>query len=231
MKKIEMIGRKYGLITVISEYYSPKETRYVWGSCECDGNIKRYRAWRLRKGITKSCGCHQSKTSSERLKDHGLSRHPLYITWNNIKCRCYKEDAINYDDYGGRGIKVCGEWSDFMPFYNWCVENGWQEGLQIDRRNNDGDYTPDNCRFVDQMINKQNQRLIKSTNSSGYRGVYFNKGQGSYAAQIQYKKKYVLSKCGFHTAKEAAIDRDIYCIKNDIPFALNFPELLYWVAL
>lgn len=79
-----------------------------------------------------------------------------------MKARCYYKGSSSYKHYGGRGITVCKEWeNDFPTFYDWAVNNGWEKGLTIDRRNNDGNYTPNNCRFITDKENKQNTRRAK----------------------------------------------------------------------
>lgn len=96
----------------------------------------------------------------ERDNYHGLCRHKLYSVWIGMKNRCYNEKQRNYHNYGGRGIKMCDEWrDDFLFFYNWAIENGWQEGLQLDREENDKDYSPDNCRFITRKENIDNRRV------------------------------------------------------------------------
>lgn len=93
---------------------------------------------------------------------HGLSKHPLYSVYRNMINRCENEKTPRYKDYGGRGITVCEEWrNDFIAFYDWCMANGWRKGLQIDRKMNDGNYTPQNCRIVTATINNRNQRTNK----------------------------------------------------------------------
>ncbi len=94
-------------------------------------------------------------------KIHNLSRHRLYRLWYGIKYRCnpLTTDTKNYRNYAMRGITICNEWeSDFMAFYNWAQSNGYREGLQLDRINNNGNYGPDNCRFVDFTTNNNNKR-------------------------------------------------------------------------
>ena len=93
---------------------------------------------------------------------HGLYQHPLYKIWSAIQQRCCNPKMIRYKDWGGRGIKLCGEWlHNPEMFIKWALENGYKKGLQIDRINNDGNYTPDNCRFVTPAENMHNKRDIK----------------------------------------------------------------------
>lgn len=80
-----------------------------------------------------------------------------------MKSRCYNITSDRYNDYGGRGIIVCDEWkNDFQEFYNWAMDNGYQDELTIDRIDVNGNYGPDNCRWIsmkEQSRNKRNNRL------------------------------------------------------------------------
>ena len=79
-----------------------------------------------------------------------------------MKQRCYAENCKRYEDWGGRGISVCEEWRNNPGiFIDWCLSNGWERGLAIDRKENDGDYEPDNCRFTTSAINNRNKRSTK----------------------------------------------------------------------
>ncbi len=93
---------------------------------------------------------------------HGLTRkHPLYRVWCGMKERCYRINHKAFNRYGGRGITVCYKWrNDYLCFFKWATENGYIEGLELDRKNNNGNYTPKNCRF----ITTQAQQKNKSTN-------------------------------------------------------------------
>lgn len=93
---------------------------------------------------------------------HGLSGTRIYGVYKGIKRRCFNENDPSYKNYGGRGITICEEWlNDFRVFYDWCLTNGYSKGLDIDREDNDGDYTPDNCRFVTRKVNGRNTRWVK----------------------------------------------------------------------
>lgn len=82
----------------------------------------------------------------------------LYWCWKAIKQRCLNPRCRAYRNYGGRGITVCDEWMDFEPFLAWALDAGWQKGLDLDRIDNDGNYTPSNCRFVTRRENVNNRR-------------------------------------------------------------------------
>jgi hypothetical protein len=112
----------------------------------------------VKRGNTKSCGCYQI----EKVTTHGLIKHPLYRVWVSMNQRCYYPKHKYFHRYGGRNIQVCAEWrNDFKKFYDFCTQNGYQKGLQIDRINNDGNYEPDNCRFVTRAENNQNKSTTK----------------------------------------------------------------------
>lgn len=92
------------------------------------------------------------------------SKHPLYSVYVGIKGRCYCKKVNRYENYGGRGIKMCREWKNsFLAFYEWAINNGWKQGLQIDRINNNKGYNPSNCRWAtlqEQSRNRKNAFMI-----------------------------------------------------------------------
>ena len=124
----------------------------------------------------------------EMEKEHGLSKkgrtHPVYKVWLDMKSRCNKKNRYTYNYYAGRGIGIFVEWNDYIKFYNWA-KNKWEKGLYFDRINNDGDYTPENCRFVTPAESVHNQRLLQNHNKSGYRGVCFEKWMNMWRASIK----------------------------------------------
>lgn len=155
--KEEFVGRKFGILTVLEELMSVNRQRMMLVRCAC-GNKTSMSISSLNSG-TQSCGCIGRLKHGDRMRTHGLSKHDLYGTWGNIKSRCINPNLESYEDYGKRGICVCDEWlNDFMSFYNWCMENGWQKGLSIDRIDNDGHYEPSNCRIGDFEIQSRNKR-------------------------------------------------------------------------
>lgn len=95
---------------------------------------------------------------------HGKTGHKLHNVFNGMKQRCYDPNHVRYGKYGGKGITICDEWlRDFMSFYDWCMENGWKEGLTVDRIDHDLGYSPDNCRIVSYAVqsnNLSNNRMV-----------------------------------------------------------------------
>ena len=141
-----------------------------------------------------------------------ISGHPLQTKLHHMKERCYQESDPAYANYGGRGIKICDEWHDYRTFIEWGLANGWQDGLEIDRIDNDGDYCPETCRFVTRSENLKNRRIFGEIE---YRGVakHWNK------FKAYCDNKYL----GLHeTAEAAAKARDQYVITNNLGLQLNF---------
>ena len=170
-KFLDLTGQRFGKLTVIKfskDVQSGNRKRKYW-LCQCDcGNLKEVRTDGLTRGTTKSCGCLKVENSYKNLTDkyqfkpkYKVRNRKLYFVWRDIKMRC---DDISNKRYGGRGITICNEWLNFDNFALWALNNGYKEGLSIDRINNDGNYEPSNCRWVtmkEQCRNKSTNILIE----------------------------------------------------------------------
>lgn len=115
-----------------------------------------------------SCGCAKEESFLKSITKHGQSKSPYYTTWYNLNSRCYDQNSKNYKDYGGRGIYVCDEWrtgqkdeKGLLNFIDWCKENPRPKNFSLDRIDNDGPYSPKNCRWANKSTQSQNQRNVK----------------------------------------------------------------------
>lgn len=164
--KINLKGSRFKKLLVLEETSLRDSSGSVIWKCQCDcGNIVYSSTRLLRTGDIVSCGCFHTefvKLLGKSNKMHGLCNSRLYTIYTNIKQRCFNKLNANYYNCGGRGIKVCDEWKDnFMNFYNWAMNNGYKDDLTIERIDVNGDYEPDNCKWIllcEQAWNKRNTR-------------------------------------------------------------------------
>lgn len=181
MRKIrnDLTNKKFGRLTVIKvdEERSNKRTYWI---CECEcGELKSVRSDSLTtknpKSSIRSCGClkkEQNKINLTANHSHKMSGTRLYETWSGMKDRCLNENSRGYLRYGGRGINICQEWlDDFVPFRDWALSNGYSDDLTIDRIDNDGNYEPNNCRWVN---DKQQANNRSSNINVEYQNQVFN---------------------------------------------------------
>lgn len=164
MNPIEIkIGDKYGRLTVIKEvekrlFNGKPHIRQFLCKCDCGAETVA-RISKLLRGKNPTCGCQYGY----HLTKHGESRSRLYKIWQGMRNRCQYAKHAEYVNYGLRGIKVCDEWQTYEPFRDWAKENGYQEDLTIDRIDVNGNYEPNNCRWItnnEQQLNRRDSIYI-----------------------------------------------------------------------
>lgn len=157
----DITGKRFGRLVALGPVGRAGGEKIVW-RCRCDcGKETDVRAGDLCKGNTRSCGCLRREITSSRRKTHGMTMSIIYDIWQNAKTRCANPDAWNYANYGGRGIVVCREWMhDFQSFYDYVsgLPGYGEDGLQIDRINNDGNYEPGNVMWSSRSEQCRNRR-------------------------------------------------------------------------
>ncbi len=158
----EYIGKRYGRLTVIGFNLETGEKRKWRVRCDCGKEFDTI-PWYVKSGDTRSCGCLHIEAIKEANTKH---KHPieenlrLYNIYKGIKKRCYNEKDFTYKNYGARGIKMCKEWLDsYDSFFEWAMSNEYKDDLTIERVDVNGNYCPENCKWItngEQGLNKRN---------------------------------------------------------------------------
>lgn len=157
------IGTSFGRLTVVGPVICIHQKDYIryYYPCRCSCSIKKnIAASGLLGGCSTSCGCYRLELLNKRNMTHGLSSTRLYKIWKDMRRRCRNTARKDYHTYGGRGISVCAEWGNFVVFREWALTHGYTDELSIDRIDNDGGYSPDNCRWT----TIEHQRTHRRTN-------------------------------------------------------------------
>ena len=165
--RLSLVGQRFHRLTVIerADNSAAQKTRWV---CLCDcGNHTTVVGSILRNGHTKSCGCLSREMVIARNTTHGDSNHPLHKIWYQMVRRCTNPDDAAYKYYGGRGIEVCSSWLGFHAFLADMGER--PEGGTLERKNNNGNYCPDNCIWASWNAQHANRRTTKL----GWAAVFF----------------------------------------------------------
>lgn len=206
-KPIPEVGEVVGRLTITSEpFMSVKESSgrkltFVNVTCSCNGAEFKLAVTEILAGRQKSCGCIKKEAAYN--KTHQMSRERIYRIWADMKKRCDNPNHVKFNDYGGRGIKYDPSWVYFENFRDHMMGT-YEESLELDRVDPNGDYTPENCRWTDRSVNCHNRRKRKGSMLQTIGVCIHGKG---YRATLYKEGKKIFSKT-FSTEEEAAIAYD-----------------------
>lgn len=195
------IGKVYDIRRLLRIFRDEKNQEMAESECIFCKNTKVEKAYELYNEKLNSCMC-QNKT-------HGLSKTKLYGVYANMKYRCYNPNANEYKNYGGKGIRVCDDWLNddgFVKFYVWAINNGYQEGLSIDRINENGNYEPSNCQWLSISENtaKANKTCQhRKANKGDYYGIFPDGKRYVFSNANQFAKEHdLLANCARQVANK-----------------------------
>ena len=213
MKLVEDLG-----MLLPNERVSRKKRYGIYECPFCKLHFKTITADVKNGKSTKCLSCARKVSTNAK---HNDSKTRLYNIWCSMIDRVENKKSTSYEDYGGRGITICEEWRNNYPsFKKWALQNGYSNSLKIDRIDNDLGYFPNNCRWATQTIQSRNTRRLRSTNTSGYRGVSWHKKQQKFNSRITVNS-IVINLGSYCSDIEAAKAYDKYVIDNNLEHTLN----------
>lgn len=204
MSKLKnLVGNRYTRWLVL-EYIGCTNRQYnlhKW-LCKCDcGTVREVDGGSLKSGNSTSCGCLKVEKFKERVTTHGMTNSKIWNSYRGMKERCTNKNNKRYESYGGRGISYDPKWETFEGFLEDMLPT-YQEGLELDRIDVNGNYCKENCRWSTQSEQCYNQRL-RTDNKSGKSGVWWEERSGKWLAYIRVNNKKI--RLGLFTFKDDAI--------------------------
>lgn len=191
----EWIGKEFNHLTVIGyklHYDKNGEKSWRWiVRCDC-GQERLMSPWSVQSGKNVSCGCVRKSIGKIINAKHNACHTRLYAIWSHMIQRCEmnteaSKKTIDYKRYCGRGIKVCDEWHDYETFAKWAADNGYEDELSIERIDNDGNYCPENCKWIKQPLQARNRG---TTLWVEYHGRRMSLAEACEIACVPYKRAF-----------------------------------------
>ncbi len=159
---IDLTGQRFGRLHSLSLAGKNKHGQLMW-HCQCDcGESCVSLGFVMRKGEKQSCGCLQREATASVNLSHGMAGTPIYAIYRSMMQRCYDQNSTAYDRYGARGINVCEKWQTFEGFYEDMGDK--PDGMSLERKDNDGDYCPENVVWAtakQQANNTRGNRVLE----------------------------------------------------------------------
>lgn len=191
-KITDLTGNRYGKLLVLGLAKERIKGKVTWTcKCDCGNTIDIIGVYLTKEKGTKSCGCI--------CKKHGMFGTRIYNLWHTMKERCYVPTCTSYPNYGARGIKVCPEWQEFIPFMEWAYANGYDENAPrgqctLDRIDPNGDYCPDNCRWVSMSVQANNKTDNVYLEYNGVRDTLTNHARKAGISPVLAEGRYLSGK-------------------------------------
>jgi hypothetical protein len=164
---IDLTDEQFGRLRVLRVVARNKHNQLMW-ECECECGVTCLAlGFVLRRGEKQSCGCLKREAIASVNLSHGMTRTPIYAIYRSMMQRCYDQNSTAYNRYGARGINVCEKWQTFEGFYEDMGDK--PEGMSLERKDNDGDYCPENVVWAGwkaQANNRRSNRILEHRGKS-----------------------------------------------------------------
>lgn len=210
-KLFDAVGHTYGRLTVLKSLGVRNKKQIVISQCSC-GNLFEAPLSNLRSGNSLSCGCLRKEVTSRRVTTHGYRHTRLYRVYTAMLQRCTNPNDRSYFRYGGRGIQVCPQWLlSINSFMEWALATNYSDELELDRKDVNGSYSPENCQWATETTQSRNRRTMQ--HSSIYTGVHYHAKRQKWESAITVNKVRVHLGT-FATEEEAWIARCKYVDSN-----------------